>query len=1432
MLIITGAVVTISISNLKTKNLTNMYADLKSLNDKIAVYYNSYGQLPVKEKFTGSYDFVIAANPNDDAELYYVIDASKLNNLILANNISWSGDDVYIINEKTHMIYYPKGVSLDGEMYYRLPGEYNEVDKTIIDKTDVAGNPTKYYGAYVTNFISQSGDPNVGWRIFHADENNIYLIADNYIHFDYAPQSKNYSLTRNTDYKLSFDDVYKDYSGARDINDNRLIKWINYLSSNSTSANENIRAVAFMLDTTIWNKYANYGYVEYAIGGPTLELFIASYNKVNPNNQIYYSYNDTGYQIKWSDDSNFVDEISGLDSLEDLYIISNENRASAMWIASPHAYSNNHLTVATCNARIEYRDYTSAYSYPGFRPVVCLKSDTLLEKQSDGTYLIIEDADLNESIQITPSTIQPTKDDITVTVTYQGITTNLAKEISIDGGITWVEYTGPITVSENCTIQARLRDTSNQIIKIASLIIRNIDKAKPIVEAITENVTIEEGMSNELSKYFTYSANGTAKISSVTYTDTSDGNKEITNTNTLSIGNHVIKCTVEKETGLTEEATITIIVVNTEEGIEIGEGQEVPDIYVAKIDTKYYKKLQYAVNAVPTNNTQTKVELLKTVSEDIEISNNKNIILELNQNTVSNVSNVTILSSGTLKIQNGTIKSTGTNSLNNSGTMELGDALTLISNGYPSAINNENATMTINGATITPTNGNGIRNRGNLTVTGDTTISTTSLWAIANESNGNVTMTSGTINSTDGNGIYNEGILTINGTAQINAAVYNGESATTVMDDGTISVSTTNGIANHGTLAITGDATISSVDIPSVYNHETGLLTVSGGTISSEKGNAINNKGTTNISQTAKITSNSSQYGTLYNSGTLTMTGGTASAINCGVLQNTAEVQIEGTAKLLRTTTSENAYSSISNANGAKLTISGGEIITEEADSITNSGELIINGNVNITNTGTTYESFSIINLEQGQSTITAGTITTEMAAIGNRGQIIIGGNTSIYTNSTEKICMANEKGKMIINGGTITAETGNIINNVAEIEIAGTANLISNAYENRPAVINKDSGIITINGGTITSKYAYGIYNYATININDGSLISNSSENTLVANFETGEMTITGGTLSSQTANVVVNLGQIEIGGTTNIISYEEASNNPAVANSANGNMIISGGNFTVEHAHAIHNLATMSITNEINIVTKSGNNSGILNNSTGNMTISSIINFDGNTNPLINNGNVTINEGTSITAGGAGSPILNNVNATALITGGTIKGENLTNAIINKGTLEITGTANISASREQLPTVYNIKPSDNTSMRLIISGGNIYSGKSMAVYNQELGELTISGTATLTNSVDEQPVVYIEANSTLTMNGGNIKAGNTNAIYNRGIATISGTAYLESSGASYPTIYNRGTITIEGGTIKNTASGGYATYNNGGTINLRGGNITGTVG
>ena len=166
------------------------------------------------------------------------------------------------------------------------------------------------------------------------------------------------------------------------------------------------------------------------------------------------------------------------------------------------------------------------------------------------------------TIQIGVDKTTPTMENVKVTVTWPNVIEGGIKEISKNGGTTWETETEEIStfeIEENCTIKARVRNSTEEVIT-ASLIISNIDKTTPTVTATEGTETITEGDSNEISKYFTWQANGTAGITSVVYTDTSNNNVVVANTNTLSVGTHIIKCTVTKETGAVASTTKTIIV--------------------------------------------------------------------------------------------------------------------------------------------------------------------------------------------------------------------------------------------------------------------------------------------------------------------------------------------------------------------------------------------------------------------------------------------------------------------------------------------------------------------------------------------------------------------------------------------------------------------------------------------------------------------------------------------------------------------------------------------------------------------------------------------------------------------------------------------------------------------------------------------------------
>ena len=252
-----------------------------------------------------------------------------------------------------------------------------EKKNTVITATEVARDAS-YIGKYV-NYTTPSGDPDVKWRIFYADSSNIYLIASDYLKYDYVPTKGSTTMYKNSDYRLSFDNMYNAYTGSVDITDARITKWMKWVGQYPSSTNTNIRSVAYMLDSNIWNTmYAN-NYAEYAIGGPTIEMFNASYKATHTEKYIEEEVTDAnGYKVKWNTDSSYSYSISGLSTseLENLYVISDTTKAYAYWLASPSAYDDDYLLDVDSDGNV-YHDHCIR-SNVGLRALVCLKSNVQL----------------------------------------------------------------------------------------------------------------------------------------------------------------------------------------------------------------------------------------------------------------------------------------------------------------------------------------------------------------------------------------------------------------------------------------------------------------------------------------------------------------------------------------------------------------------------------------------------------------------------------------------------------------------------------------------------------------------------------------------------------------------------------------------------------------------------------------------------------------------------------------------------------------------------------------------------------------------------------------------------------------------------------------------------------------------------------------------
>ena len=186
-----------------------------------------------------------------------------------------------------------------------------------------------------------------------------------------------------------FTNILKDYKGSIDITDER-IKALNsdYFSKGYTSTKPNMKAVAYMLDTEIWSSFAGEK-AEYAIGGPTVEMLMKSYNQKYDKEYKARAKNSTGYEISRDGGINWESRYNGILKKEDmLYVLPISNGAEAMWLASPSCLASGHDCVIYVSANGSVLTYVNSNAH-GFRPIVCLKSDVMLKKVNENYELVL-----------------------------------------------------------------------------------------------------------------------------------------------------------------------------------------------------------------------------------------------------------------------------------------------------------------------------------------------------------------------------------------------------------------------------------------------------------------------------------------------------------------------------------------------------------------------------------------------------------------------------------------------------------------------------------------------------------------------------------------------------------------------------------------------------------------------------------------------------------------------------------------------------------------------------------------------------------------------------------------------------------------------------------------------------------------------------------
>lgn len=258
---------------------------------------------------------------------------------------------------------------------------------------------SEYYGDYIDYGIdlNNDGDTSNDWKIFYNDGTYTYIIPSNSILLNKVPDiSGIQKLSNNSNYLAYFENSYltEDMKELQGNSQGRFMLGDYKLEANKESS----KAVSILLNTENWTTFVN-EYADYAIGGPTLQMWIASWNeKYNDNIEIRVAEN--GYEVKLDDASNWSAAIDMKDKegyTNELYFPkftdTSGNTRCNYWLSSPGQQAGSVLPTADIYQITDEEGQSIYATYygmgGGFRPVVSLKANQNLVKEN-GVWNIVK----------------------------------------------------------------------------------------------------------------------------------------------------------------------------------------------------------------------------------------------------------------------------------------------------------------------------------------------------------------------------------------------------------------------------------------------------------------------------------------------------------------------------------------------------------------------------------------------------------------------------------------------------------------------------------------------------------------------------------------------------------------------------------------------------------------------------------------------------------------------------------------------------------------------------------------------------------------------------------------------------------------------------------------------------------------------------------
>ena len=284
-----------------------------------------------------------------------------------------------------------------------------------VDVGEIASNLKEYQGKYVDIGLNTNGNDVTtdDWELFYAGNGRIYLIAADYVPADVLEKTWNIigdsGKLKDAGFKrYNSTDTYRvTWSSPTFLTlptePNNYLDLVMHKGYTLDDSKSNSKAVSQLLNTTSWNGIKEAAgksdCIDFVIGGPTLEMWCAAWNKAIEGDTYFReikpepSTSEPGYKVKVGNASGYSLYVSSSNSqpsaakLETYKTFfphtSSYGGCDGYCLASPSARAELCLMFVCYNGRVDYFYYD--INRYGVRPVVCLRSEVQLTETSKGS---------------------------------------------------------------------------------------------------------------------------------------------------------------------------------------------------------------------------------------------------------------------------------------------------------------------------------------------------------------------------------------------------------------------------------------------------------------------------------------------------------------------------------------------------------------------------------------------------------------------------------------------------------------------------------------------------------------------------------------------------------------------------------------------------------------------------------------------------------------------------------------------------------------------------------------------------------------------------------------------------------------------------------------------------------------------------------------